>query len=47
MGPEVKTGPLLTQKRPFLNQGKTVVYTPKLQDFFLTVKWFDGFFLKL
>jgi hypothetical protein len=29
--PEVKTGLLLTQKIPLLNQGKTVFFTPKLQ----------------
>jgi hypothetical protein len=29
--PEVKTGLLLTQKNPLLNQGKTVFFTPKLQ----------------
>jgi hypothetical protein len=28
--PEVKTGLLLTQKIPLLNQGKTVFFTPKL-----------------
>jgi hypothetical protein len=33
--PEFKTGPLLTPKIPFWNQGKTAVFTPKLQGGFL------------